>query len=103
MRVDYEILGIDENADEKTIKKAYFKLIKKYSPEKDPERFQEIRAAYERLIEEKDKPENSIQLEFPADDKFALSMYDQIQRLMQEGDFTKAALTAEEGDRKSVV
>lgn len=32
MRVDYEILGIDENADEKTIKKAYFKLIKKYSP-----------------------------------------------------------------------
>ena len=58
MRKDYEILGIDENADEKTIKRAYFKLIRTYSPEKDPERFQEIRAAYERLIEEKKQPEN---------------------------------------------
>lgn len=97
MRIDYEILGIDENSDEKTIKRAYFKLIKKNSPEKDPERFQEIRAAYERLIEEKDKPEDAIDLEFPADDKFALSMFDQIQRLMQEGDFARAAQTAQEG------
>lgn len=48
MRKDYEILGIDENADEKAIKRAYFKLIRTHSPEKDPERFQEIRAAYER-------------------------------------------------------
>ena len=63
MRKDYEILGIDENADEKTIKRAYFKLIRTYSPEKDPERFQEIRAAYERLIEEKKQPENGIVLE----------------------------------------
>lgn len=88
MRKDYEILGIGEDADEKAIKRAYFKLIRKHSPEKDPEQFQEIRAAYERLLEEKDKPENGIQLEFPADDKFALSMFDQIQRLMQEGNMT---------------
>lgn len=99
MRKDYEILGIGEDADEKAIKRAYFKLIRKHSPEKDPEQFQEIRAAYERLLEEKDKPENSIQLEFPADDKFALSMFDQIQRLMQEGDYDRAARTAEEGMR----
>lgn len=64
MRVDYEILGIDENADEKTIKKAYFKLIKKYSPEKDPERFQEIRAAYERLIEERISRKTASSLNF---------------------------------------
>lgn len=68
MRKDYEILGIDENADEKTIKRAYFKLIRTYSPEKAPERFQEIRAAYERLTEEKKQPENGIVLEFPKDD-----------------------------------
>lgn len=97
MRKDYEILGIGEDADEKAIKRAYFKLIRKHSPEKDPEQFQEIRAAYERLLEEKDKPENGIQLEFPADDKFALSMFDQIQRLMQEGEYARAARTAEEG------
>lgn len=82
MRKDYEILGIEENADEKEIKKAYFRLIRKYSPEKDPERFQEIREAYERLTEEKDKPENSIQLEFPADNKLAMQMFDQIQQLI---------------------
>ena len=99
MRKDYEILGVGEDADEKAIKKAYFKLIRKYSPEKDPEQFQEIRAAYERLLEEKDKPENSIQLEFPADDKFAMSMFDQIQQLMQEGEYDRAARTAEEGMR----
>lgn len=97
MRKDYEILGIDENADEKAIKRAYFKLIRTYSPEKDPEHFQEIRSAYERLLEAKEQPENSISLEFPADDKFAVSMFDQIQQLMQEGDYDKAVKTAEEG------
>ena len=97
MRKDYEILGIDENADEKAIKRAYFKLIRTHSPEKDPERFQEIRAAYERLTEEKDQPENSISIEVPADDKFAESMYEQIQQLMQEREYGKAAQTAKEG------
>jgi len=97
MRKDYEILGIDENADEKAIKRAYFKLIRTHSPEKDPERFQEIRAAYERLTEEKDQPENSISIEVPADDKFAESMYEQIHQLMQEREYGKAAQTAKEG------
>lgn len=84
MRKDYEILGIQEDADEKKIKRAYFKLIREYSPEKNPERFQEIRAAYERLLEEKDKPKHDFQLEFPEDDSFALSMFDQIQQLLEE-------------------
>lgn len=97
MKKDYEILGIDENADEKTVKRAYFKLIRTYSPEKDPERFQEIRAAYERLTEEKDRPENSISLEVPADDKFAESMFEQIEQLIREQDYGKAAQMAKEG------
>lgn len=99
MRKDYDVLGISENADEKTIKRAYFQLIRKHSPEKDPERFQEIRAAYERLTEEKNQPENSFTLEFPADDKFAKSMFDQIQQLMREENYERAIRTAEEGMR----
>nr|MDE7478708.1 DnaJ domain-containing protein [Lachnospiraceae bacterium] len=99
MRKDYDILGIEENADKKTVKKAYFKLIREYTPEKNPERFQEIRAAYERLIEEMEHPANSIRLEFPADDMFAKSMFDQIQQLINEGDYSKALKTAEEGVR----
>lgn len=97
MRKDYEILGIDENADEKTIKRAYFKLIRTYSPEKAPERFQEIRAAYERLIEEKKQPENGIVLEFPKDDVLAKNMFDNIQVLMHEMDYNKAAELAKQG------
>ncbi len=97
MRKDYEILGIEMDADKKEIKKAYFKLIREYTPEKDPERFQEIRAAYERLMEEAEHPEKKIQLEFPADDKFAESMFDQIQQLIDEEDYSKALKTAEEG------
>lgn len=99
MRKDYDILGIGEDADQKEIKKAYFRLIREYTPEKNPERFQEIRAAYERLMEEAEHPEGSIQLEFPADDKFAASMFDQIQQLIDEENYSKALKTAEEGAR----
>ncbi len=45
----YGILGIQEGASTSEIKKAYFRLVKKYSPEKEPERFREIREAYENL------------------------------------------------------
>ncbi len=48
----YEILGVAKDSDEKAIKKAYFKLVKKFSPEKEPEKFKEIREAYEYLTQE---------------------------------------------------
>ena len=45
----YEILGLSKEATQGEIKKAYFKLVRKYSPEKYPEEFREIREAYEFL------------------------------------------------------
>lgn len=51
----YEILGIDRNATDDEIKKAYRQLAHKYHPDKNPgdksaeERFKEINAAYEVL------------------------------------------------------
>jgi curved DNA-binding protein CbpA len=45
----YAVLGIDRQADEAEIKRAYFKLVREYPPEHSPEKFQEIRAAYEQL------------------------------------------------------
>lgn len=48
----YEVLGINKNADENTIKKAYWSLAKKYHPDKNPgdkeaeEKFKEVNEAY---------------------------------------------------------
>ncbi len=98
MENDYRILGVEEGADEKTIKRAYFKLIRTYSPEKEPERFQEIRAAYERLTAEKEDSPYKIDVEMPAD-PFAGKMLEQIQMLKRQKDYEKAVRTAEEGIR----
>ena len=48
----WERLGIDATADTKAIKKAYAKQLKVNKPDTNPEGFQDLRAAYERALEE---------------------------------------------------
>lgn len=51
----YEVLGVDKNADESTIKKAFYKMAKQYHPDTHPgdkvaeEKFKEVNEAYEVL------------------------------------------------------
>ena len=58
----YKILGISKESSLNDIKKAYFTLIKEYSPEKNPEAFKKIRQAYDRLRSEKRKEETDFLL-----------------------------------------
>lgn len=52
----YKILGIDETASEREIKRAYARLSKEYHPEEHPEEFQAIREAYVCLTRKNKEP-----------------------------------------------
>lgn len=45
----YEVLGVGREADQAQIKRAYFKKVRTHTPEHAPEKFQQVRSAYERL------------------------------------------------------
>jgi curved DNA-binding protein CbpA len=45
----YEVLGIERTASAASLKQAYFARVRAHPPERDPEMFKRIRAAYERL------------------------------------------------------
>lgn len=42
-------LGVDENADDEAIKRRYLALVRAYPPDREPERFQALRRAYEAI------------------------------------------------------
>ena len=45
----YETLGVSPQADEKEIRDHYLDLVREFPPDRAPERFASIRAAYEQL------------------------------------------------------
>lgn len=45
----YQVLGLLPDSDDGTIRKRYLELVKKHPPERDPEKFTEIRKAYDQL------------------------------------------------------
>ena len=51
----YLTLGVDRNAGDAAIKRAYFRKVREHPPEQDSEMFQEIRAAYERVRRAEDR------------------------------------------------
>ena len=49
MQSSYEILGLPEAAEEAQIRARYLELVRQFPPDKAPERFAEIRAAFDAL------------------------------------------------------
>ena len=43
----YEVLGLPRHADEAEIRRRYLELVREFPPDRDPERFTAIRAAYD--------------------------------------------------------
>ncbi|MDR2051906.1 MAG: DnaJ domain-containing protein [Treponema sp.] len=53
----YETLGVVKTAGDAEIKRAYFALVRKYQPDRFPEEFKKIRAAYETLSDSQKRAE----------------------------------------------
>lgn len=84
-----EILGLTEKAGQDEIKRAYFRLVRQHPPEKDPEKFQQIRHAYEVL---KEGPPAVDQLAFPIPEDPSVRFWiNHAGRLLEEGDEKTAA------------
>ncbi len=57
MRDPFTVLGVDETADDAEIRRRYLALVREFPPDLEPERFQDYRAAYEALIDERKRLE----------------------------------------------
>lgn len=49
MEDPYAVLGLDRQADDAAIRRAYAQQVRQFPPEREPEAFRRIRAAYEQL------------------------------------------------------
>ena len=55
MKNPFDVLGVPETADDEAIKKAYLQKVREYPPEREPERFQVIRTAFETIKTRRDR------------------------------------------------
>ena len=92
----YRELGLEPGASEQEIKRAYFKLVRQFSPEKDPERFRQIREAYEGLQAASEETGPSFA---EPSDPFAKKMLEQIWEYQKAGDLVMYKKACEEAYR----
>ena len=85
----YDALELQPGASPAEVKKAYFRLVRQYTPEKDPEHFKRIRQAYEALKDGGPPPETSA---FPEPEEPLLRQA--VRRALEEvrrGDYEEAS------------
>lgn len=96
MKDYYEILGIEMGASAAQIKKAYFAMVRKYPPEGYPEKFMEIRKAYETLSNEETRREYDSLAAMPEDVRLGLTL---AQERIERGNLKRAISLLEDINR----
>ncbi len=61
----YAVLGLERTATPDEIKRAYFALVRAHPPEREPETFKRVRAAYERVRDPERRVEADLLLLVP--------------------------------------
>jgi len=56
----FAVLGLDENADDDAIKRRYLALVRAWPPDREPERFQALRRAYEAVSGQRERLERKL-------------------------------------------
>ena len=110
VRDPYGVLGLDRQASEAKIKRAYFQLVRQFPPEREPEKFRDIRTAYEQLRDAESRARIALFLLQPppalpncrrpsydlsvhADDLLTLAM--ELVRTPMQHDFREPGMTSE--------
>lgn len=96
MKDYYEILGLQPGALEHEIKRAYFKQVRTYTPEADPEKFKEIREAYEYLKDERNRADYAEDTREIPEDPWARKLLEQMKMCMKGRSYYRGMETAEE-------
>ena len=60
MRDPFTVLGVTDEADDTEIRRRYLALVREFPPDRAPERFQELRAAYDALSDERKRLETTL-------------------------------------------
>lgn len=88
----YEILNINKDSSKKEIKERYTILVRKYTPEKNPQKFAEIREAYEILCNPIQRQEYNIELEIELKKRIEIlkKIESEAELDLKEGNYEKA-------------
>lgn len=84
----YDLLGVENTAGAQQIKRAYYTLVKKYPPERFPEEYKELRAAYDTLSNEKKRADYDQDRSMP---ETAAYLFDQAKKLQRSGRYEGVA------------
>lgn len=60
MRDPFTVLGVADDADDDEIRQRYLALVREFPPDRAPERFQELRGAYDALSDERKRLETKL-------------------------------------------